>query len=65
MIEKVLKTESEDVHYWISDTIKKETITLFFLHGLTANHELFTTQVDYFGKDYNELLQLEKAAMGK
>ncbi|WP_029324403.1 alpha/beta fold hydrolase [Butyrivibrio sp. AE3004] len=53
MIEKVLHSESGNVYYWISDIIKKETLSLFFMHGLTASHELFIRQIGYFEKDYN------------
>ena len=53
MIEKVLKTESGDVHYWISDQMKSGRETLFFLHGLTACHDLFADQIAYFDGRYN------------
>jgi pimeloyl-ACP methyl ester carboxylesterase len=53
MEERILHTESGDVHYWISDTIIKDAVSLFFLHGLTASHELFNSQVDYFEGKYN------------
>ena len=53
MIEKVLKTASGNIHYWISEQIRNEKITLFFLHGLTASHVLFVNQIAYFAKDYN------------
>ena len=52
-MEKILKTDSGDIHYWMSDQVKKDRLTLFFLHGLTASHDLFISQVEYFSKDYN------------
>ena len=53
MIEKTLATESGIVHYWISDDVRQDRNTLVFLHGLTASHDLFVNQTDYFSKDYN------------
>ena len=53
--EKILKTESGDIHYWIYGEIAPERKTLFFLHGLTANHHLFVYQTEYFSKEYNVL----------
>ena len=56
MIEKIFHSESGKVYYWISDTIKKESLSLFFIHGLTASHELFVNQVGYFEKEYNVIV---------
>ena len=52
MIEKILKTEYGDVHYWINET-DSERDTLFFLHGLTASHDLFSEQIPHFERLYN------------
>ena len=35
LTEKKLKTQYGDVHYWISEDLSADRITLFFLHGLT------------------------------
>ena len=53
MIEKTLETKSGIVHYWISEAINPEKTNLFFLHGLTASHELFEKQIEHFSKNYN------------
>jgi len=53
MTEKILKTESGDVHYWISDAMISGRDTIFFLHGLTACHDLFVNQIGYFKDRYN------------
>ena len=53
MKEKILKTQYGDVHYWLSDQITKDRNTIFFLHGLTASHDLFVSQTEYFSKDHN------------
>ena len=53
MIEKILETASGNVHYWISDQIKPDRITIFFLHGLTASHDLFEKQIGHFSGAYN------------
>ncbi|MBQ6304256.1 MAG: alpha/beta hydrolase [Clostridiales bacterium] len=51
--EKILKTSYGDVHYWISGNLTADRITLFFLHGLTANHNLFNGQTGFFSDRYN------------
>ena len=53
MTEKISVTEYGNVHYWISDDFELGRETLFFLHGLTASHDLFREQVPYFAKLYN------------
>lgn len=53
MLEKEYKTEYGNVHYWISKDWDSSRRTIFFLHGLTASHQLFNKQVTYFKKDYN------------
>ena len=52
MVEKIYKTPSGAIHYWvnISDVNK---ITLIFLPGLTADHRLFEKQIEYFENKYN------------
>lgn len=62
--EKVLKTESGEIHYWIFGDIDCNKRTLFFLHGLTANHKLFDNQTDYFSKEYN-VISWDAPAHGK
>ncbi len=53
MKERILKTGYGDVHYWISDDLVKDRITLFFLHGLTAGHKLFSKQIVHYEGRYN------------
>ena len=52
MIEKVYNTSCGNIHYWIN-IIEKDTITLIFLPGLTADHRLFDKQIEYFENKYN------------
>ncbi|MBR3693429.1 MAG: alpha/beta hydrolase [Erysipelotrichales bacterium] len=52
MIEKIYETSCGNIHYWI-DIVDLETITLVFLPGLTADHRLFTKQIDYFQGKFN------------
>lgn len=40
------------VYYWHTEIDAKKQ-TLFFLHGLTANHTMFEKQVEYFKDNYN------------
>lgn len=48
-----LKTKWGTVSYWVSYTWDSSRETLFFLHGLTADHTLFNSQYEYFGEKYN------------
>ncbi len=41
------------VVYWQSEQFEKDRDTLFFLHGLTADHTMFDRQIEFFSKDYN------------
>ena len=52
MREKTHQTSSGTIHYWINMT-KKDSITLVFLPGLTADHRLFDKQIAYFENKYN------------
>lgn len=53
MREKCIATEYGSVYYWLSDTWNEEKETIFFFPGLTADHTMFESQVDYFGAKYN------------
>ena len=53
LTERILTTEYGDVHYWISENVAPDRITLFFLHGLTASHRLFGAQIEFFETRYN------------
>ena len=55
LIEKIYETQSGNIHYWISIT-SKNSITLAFLPGLTADHRLFDKQIEYFENKYNVLV---------
>ena len=52
MIEKIHKTPLGNIHYWVN-IIDKNSITLVFLPGLTADHRLFDKQIEYFESEYN------------
>lgn len=53
MREKTHETRCGKIHYWISDVIKEEVVTLMFLPGLTADHRLFDKQLEYFESKLN------------
>ena len=55
MIEKTYKTRSGIIHYWVN-IIDKDSITLVFLPGLTADHRLFDRQIAHFENKYNVLV---------
>lgn len=53
MIEKIHNTDRGAIHYWISDRIDRQDISLIFLPGLTADHRLFDRQIAYFEHRHN------------
>lgn len=52
MQEKVHHTKQGNIHYWISDPIQEDDVTLLFLPGLTADYRLFEKQIEYFETKY-------------
>ena len=64
MEEQILHTEKGNVFYWQSEPWDPEKDTIFFLHGLTADHSMFDGQIPAFEKDYN-LLTWDTPAHGK
>lgn len=55
-MEKIFNVKGKgDIHYWIS-TPDEYKQTLVFLPGLTADHRLFDTQIEYFSKSYRTLV---------
>ena len=55
MLHKEIKDDNGIVHYFTND-IKQERKTLFFCHGLTADHTMFEKQYAYFKTKYNLIL---------
>ncbi|MCR5754525.1 MAG: alpha/beta hydrolase [Acetatifactor sp.] len=53
MVEKTHVTRCGTIHYWVSDKIKEDAVTLVFLPGLTADHRLFDKQVEFFEDKVN------------
>lgn len=53
MIHKTCQTPCGTIHYWVSDRIRTDDISLVFLPGLTADHRLFDKQVEYFEEKHN------------
>ena len=53
MTEKTYDTPCGTIHYWTSDQIKEDAVTLVFLPGLTADHRLFDRQIAHFEGKYN------------
>lgn len=52
MMHKRIESERGIVHYWVSRS-GKDSKTLVFSHGLTANHMMFEKQVKFFAQDFN------------
>lgn len=53
MIEKIVQSNRGCVYYWVSEFWDEKKETLFFLHGLTGDHNLFEKQVEFFKNNYN------------
>ncbi len=64
MEEQILQTNKGKVFYWRSETWDAERDTIFFLHGLTADHSMFDGQIPAFEKEFN-LLTWDTPAHGK
>lgn len=64
MEEHILQTGKGKVFYWQSDNWDANKDTLFFLHGLTADHSMFDGQIPTFENEYN-LLTWDTPAHGK
>ena len=64
MKEQMLQTDKGRVFYWQSDSWDAGRDTVFFLHGLTADHSMFDGQIPAFEKAYN-LLTWDTPAHGK
>ena len=64
MKEKILRTDKGNVFYWQSESWDTGKDTIFFLHGLTADHSMFDGQIPAFEQEYN-LLTWDTPAHGK
>lgn len=64
MEEQILHTHKGNVFYWRSATWDAGKDTIFFLHGLTADHSMFEGQISAFAPDYN-LLTWDTPGHGK
>ncbi len=56
MLEKIYSTHCGAIHYWVSDKIDRNALSLVFLPGLTADHRLFDKQLEYFEGKHNVLV---------
>ena len=64
MEEQILHTHKGNVFYRQSETWDPGKDTIFFLHGLTADHSMFEGQIPAFAPDFN-LLTWDTPAHGK
>lgn len=53
MKRSILKKDKGNIVYFVSENWKADADTLFFMHGLTADHTMFDEQIRYFEKKYN------------
>lgn len=53
MQRKQIENPNGNIAYWTSDKMDPARETLFFLHGMTADHTMFEQQFSYFEKDFN------------
>lgn len=52
MERKFIESSRGKMYYWIQKN-KFSSNTIFFIHGLTADHTLFEKQIEFFTKEYN------------
>jgi pimeloyl-ACP methyl ester carboxylesterase len=52
MMEKVLRTECGEIHYWIETQAENKQMELVFLPGLAADHQVFARQMACFEGRY-------------
>ena len=64
MEEQILQTKKGTVFYLRSEVWDTGRDTIFFLHGLTADHSMFDGQFPAFAEDHN-LLTWDTPAHGK
>ena len=64
MKERSIQTEWGTVAYWVSGSWEENRDTIFFLHGLTADHTMFSFQYPHFEKDFN-IVSWDAPAHGK
>ena len=64
MKEQKLQTNKGEVVYWRSELWDTGKDTIFFLHGLTADHSMFDGQIAAFSEDHN-ILTWDTPAHGK
>ena len=55
MKEMIFQTDKGNVFWWKSETWNDCSDTVFFLHGLTADHTMLREQISFFEKEYNIL----------
>lgn len=53
MLKSKIKDPVGEIVFWKSDVFDLSRDTLFFLHGLTADHTMFDQQFPEFEKEYN------------
>ena len=61
MIEKVISNRSSNTHYWVAGS---GDACIVFLHGATADHQLFQHQFEFFGNNF-QIIALDVPAHGK
>lgn len=54
-MEKTYETPRGIIHYWVDSNSKQPALQLVFLPGLTADHRLFTAQLEHFAGQYPTL----------
>ncbi len=52
MEHKILDSKRGAVHYWVQKNADDNRPCIVFTHGLTANHQMFARQVDFFAEKY-------------
>lgn len=56
MIEKYVSTSNGKIYYWISENWNMQKDTIFFFHGVTADHTMYEAQWSFFQEKYNVIV---------
>ncbi|MGL5675940.1 MAG: alpha/beta fold hydrolase [Cellulosilyticaceae bacterium] len=56
MEHKYIESQYGTTHYWINQNVMENRRTIVFTHGVTADHQMFEKQVEYFSEVYRVIV---------
>lgn len=64
MQEKIVLSENGVIHYWTGGCSEKEADCIVFVHGMLADHTMFSEQIKFFSKQY-KIIAIDVPLHGK